>query len=137
MNKKNLFDLLTLKEKISSSKYIQKLRPLNNEKLKVIKILEQLNDLKENKDSKMSLSAWELKSASNIQEKIFDQIALAETRIENIEIEIRSLEKKFIEHEIRKKRAFDKSILINKVKKLENEKKIDEELQTYRKSKFV
>ena len=137
MNKKNLFDLLTLKEKISSSKYIQKLRPLNDEKLKVIKILEQLNDLKENKDSKMSLSAWELKSASNIQEKIFDQIALAETRIENIEIEIRSLEKKFIEHEIRKKRAFDKSILINKVKKLENEKKIDEELQTYRKSKFV
>ena len=112
MNKKNLFDLLTLKEKISSSKYIQKLRPLNDEKLKVIKILEQLNDLKENKDSKMSLSAWELKSASNIQEKIFDQIALAETRIENIEIEIRSLEKKFIEHEIRKKRAFDKSILI-------------------------
>ena len=137
MNKKNLFDLLTLKEKISSSKYIQKLRPLNDEKLKVMKILEQLNDLKENKDSKMSLSAWELKSASNIQEKIFDQIALAETRIENIEIEIRSLEKKFIEHEIRKKRAFDKSILINKVKKLENEKKIDEELQTYRKSKFV
>jgi len=137
MNKKNLFDLLTLKEKISSSKYIQKLRPLNDEKLKVIKILEQLNDLKENKDSKMSLSAWELKSASNIQEKIFDQIALAETRIKNIEIEIRSLEKKFIEHEIRKKRAFDKSILINKVKKLENEKKIDEELQTYRKSKFV
>ena len=137
MNKKNLFDLLTLKEKISSSKYIQKLRPLNDEKLKVIKILEQLNDLKENKNSKMSLSAWELKSASNIQEKIFDQIALAETRIENIEIEIRSLEKKFIEHEIRKKRAFDKSILINKVKKLENEKKIDEELQTYRKSKFV
>lgn len=137
MNKKNLFDLLTLKEKISSSKYIQKLRPLNDEKLKVMKILEQLNDLKENKNSKMSLSAWELKSASNIQEKIFDQIALAETRIENIEIEIRSLEKKFIEHEIRKKRAFDKSILINKVKKLENEKKIDEELQTYRKSKFV
>ena len=137
MNKKNLFDLLTLKEKISSSKYIQKLRPLNDEKLKVIKILEQLNDLKENKDSKMSLSAWELKSASNIQEKIFDQIALAETRIKNIEIEIKSLEKKFIEHEIRKKRAFDKSILINKVKKLENEKKIDEELQTYRKSKFV
>ncbi len=137
MNKKNLFDLLTLKEKISSSKYIQKIRPLNDEKLKVMKILEQLNDLKENKNSKMSLSAWELKSASNIQEKIFDQIALAETRIENIEIEIRSLEKKFIEHEIRKKRAFDKSILINKVKKLENEKKIDEELQTYRKSKFV
>ena len=137
MNKKNLFDLLTLKEKISSSKYIQKLRPLNDEKLKVIKILEQLNDLKENKDSKMSLSAWELKSASNIQERIFDQIALAETRIKNIEIEIKSLEKKFIEHEIRKKRAFDKSILINKVKKLENEKKIDEELQTYRKSKFV
>ena len=48
MNKKNLFDLLALKEKISSSKYIQKLRPLNDEKLKIMNILEQLNVLKEN-----------------------------------------------------------------------------------------
>ena len=71
MNKKNLFDLLALKEKISSSKYIQKLRPLNDEKLKIMNILEQLNVLKENKNTTISMSAWELKSASNIQEKIF------------------------------------------------------------------
>ena len=137
MNKKNLFDLLALKEKISSSKYIQKLRPLNDEKLKIMNILEQLNVLKENKNTTISMSAWELKSASNIQEKIFDQIAIAETRMKNIKIEISVLEKKFIEHEIRKKRAFDKSISINKEKKLENEKKLDDELQTYSKSKFV
>ena len=137
MNKKNLFDLLALKEKISSSKYIQKLRPLNDEKLKIMNILEQLNVLKENKNTTISMSAWELKSASNIQEKIFDQIAIAETRIKNIKIEISDLEKKFVEHEIRKKRAFDKSISINKEKKLENEKKLDDELQTYSKSKFI
>ena len=137
MNKKNLFDLLALKEKISSSKYIQKLRPLNDEKFKIMNILEQLNDLKENKNTSISMSAWELKSASNIQEKIFDQIAIAETRIKNIKIEISNLEKKFIEHEIRKKRAFDKSLSINKEKKLENDKKLDDELQTFSKSKFI
>ena len=137
MNKKNLFDLLALKEKISSSKYIQKLRPLNDEKLKIMNILEQLNVLKENKNTTISMSAWELKSASNIQEKIFDQIAIAETRIKNIKIEISDLEKKFVEHEIRKKRAFDKSISINKEKKLENDKKLDDELQTYSKGKFT
>tara|TARA_B100000900_G_scaffold347048_1_gene312056 strand:+ start:331 stop:744 length:414 start_codon:yes stop_codon:yes gene_type:complete len=137
MNKKNLFDLLALKEKISSSKYIQKLRPLNDEKFKIMNILEQLNDLKENKNTSISMSAWELKSASNIQEKIFDQIAIAETRIKNIKIEISNLEKKFVEHEIRKKRAFDKSLSINKEKKLENDKKLDDELQTYSKSKFI
>tara|TARA_Y100000766_G_scaffold51624_1_gene41590 strand:- start:157 stop:570 length:414 start_codon:yes stop_codon:yes gene_type:complete len=137
MNKKNLFDLLALKEKISSSKYIQKLRPLNDEKFKIMNILEQLNDLKENKNTSISMSAWELKSASNIQEKIFDQIAIAETRIKNIKIEISDLEKKFVEHEIRKKRAFDKSLSINKEKKLENDKKLDDELQTYSKSKFI
>ena len=137
MNKKNLFDLLALKEKISSSKYIQKLRPLNDEKFKIMNILEQLNGLKENKNTSISMSAWELKSASNIQEKIFDQIAIAETRIKNIKIEISDLEKKFVEHEIRKKRAFDKSLSINKEKKLENDKKLDDELQTYSKSKFI
>ena len=137
MNKKNLFDLLALKEKISSSKYIQKLRPLNDEKLKIMNILEQLNVLKENKNTSISMSAWELKSASNIQEKIFDQITIAETRIKNIKIEINDLEKKFVEHEIRKKRAFDKSLSINKDKKLENDKKLDDELQTYSKSKFI
>ena len=137
MNKKNLFDLLALKEKISSSKYIQKLRPLNDEKFKIMNILEQLNDLKENKNTSISMSAWELKSASNIQEKIFDQITIAETRIKNIKIEISNLEKKFVEHEIRKKRAFDKSLSINKEKKLENDKKLDDELQTFSKSKFI
>ena len=134
MKKKNLFDLLALKETINSNKYIQKLKPLKEEKIKIIKILEQLNALKENKSLNKDLSGWELKSASNIEKKIFDQISLAENRIGNLETEINYLEKKFLDHEIRKKRSLEKSELINKTAYLENEKKEDEELQALRKA---
>ena len=134
MKKKNLFDLLALKETVSSNKYIQKLKPLKEEKIKIIKILEQLNALKENKNLNKDLSGWELKSASNIEKKIFDQISLAETRIRNLETEINYLEKKFLDHEIRKKRSLEKSAFINKTSYLENEKKEDEELQALRKA---
>ena len=69
MRKKNLFDLLALKETVTSNKYIQKLKPLKEEKIKIINILEQLNALKENKNLSKDLSGWELKSASNIEKK--------------------------------------------------------------------
>ena len=134
MKKKNLFDLLALRETISSNKYIQKLKPLKEEKLKIIKILEQLNVLKDDKNLNKDLSGWELKSVSNIQKKIFDQISLAQIRIKNLNIEINFLEKKFLDHEIRKKRSLDKSVLIKKISLLENEKKADEELQNLRKA---
>tara|TARA_X000000950_G_C13696206_1_gene570224 strand:- start:294 stop:698 length:405 start_codon:yes stop_codon:yes gene_type:complete len=134
MKKKNLFDLLALRETVSSNKYIQKLKPLKEERLKIMKILDQLNVLKENKNSNKDLSGWQLKSASNIQKKIFDQISLAQTRIKNLNIEIDFLEKKFLDHEIRKKRSLDKSALINKSSLLENEKKADDELQNLRKA---
>lgn len=134
MKKKNLFELLALKETISSNKYIQKLKLLKEEKTKIINILEQLNALKENKNLNKDLSGWELKSASNIEKKIFDQISLAETRIRNLETEINYLEKKFLDHEIRKKRSLEKSAFINKTSYLENEKKEDEELQALRKA---
>ena len=134
MKKKNLFDLLALKETVSSNKYIQQLKPLKEEKIKIIRILEQLNALKENKNSNKDLSGWELKSASNIQKKIFDQISLAQSRIDNLNTEIDYLEKKFLDHEIRKKRSIDKSELINKTLVLEKEKKADEELQSLRKA---
>jgi len=55
MKKKNLFDLLALKETVSSNKYIQQLKPLKEEKIKIIRILEQLNALKENKHSNNDL----------------------------------------------------------------------------------
>ena len=71
MKKKNLFDLLALRETVTSNKYIQKLKPLKEEKIKIIKILEQLNALKENKNLNKDLSGWELKSASNIEKKNF------------------------------------------------------------------
>ena len=134
MKKKNLFELLALKETVSSNKYIQKLKPLKEEKIKIINILEQLNALKENKNLNKDLSGWELKSASNIEKKILDQISLAQTRIENLETEINYLEKKFLDHEIRKKRSLEKSAFINKTAYLENEKKEDEELQALRKA---
>tara|TARA_B100001094_G_scaffold242186_1_gene238144 strand:+ start:270 stop:674 length:405 start_codon:yes stop_codon:yes gene_type:complete len=134
MKKKNLFDLLALKETVSSNKYIQQLKPLKEEKVKIIRILEQLNALKENKNSNNDLSGWELKSASNIQKKIFDQISLAQTRIQNLNTEIIYLEKRFLDHEIRKKRSIDKSVLINKTSLFEKEKKADEELQNLRKA---
>ena len=134
MKKKNLFDLLALKETVSSNKYIQQLKPLKEEKVKIIRILEQLNALKENKNSNNDLSGWELKSASNIQKKIFDQISLAQTRIQDLNTEIIYLEKRFLDHEIRKKRSIDKSVLINKTSLFEKEKKADEELQNLRKA---
>ena len=134
MKKKNLFDLLALRETVTSNKYIQKLKPLKEEKIKIIKILEQLNALKENKNLNKDLSGWELKSASNIEKKIFDQISLAENRIRKLETEINYLEKKFLDHEIRKKRSLEKSAFINKTSYLENEKKEDEELQALRKA---
>ena len=134
MKKKNLFDLLALKETINSNKYIQKLKPLKEEKIKIIKILEQLNALKENKNLNKDLSGWELKSASNIEKKIFDQISLAQNRVRNLETEISYLEKKFLDHNIRKKRSLEKSEFINRTVYLENEKKEDEELQALRKA---
>tara|TARA_B100001027_G_C16241891_1_gene319878 strand:+ start:620 stop:1060 length:441 start_codon:yes stop_codon:yes gene_type:complete len=134
MKKKNLFDLLALKESVSANKYIQRLKPLQDEKSKISNILAQLNDLKENKNSNKEISAWELKSSSNIQKKIFDQIAFAENKIEDIKIEISRLEKKFIDHEIRRKRSIDKSIMIERITNLNIQKKLDEELQSLKKT---
>ena len=136
MKKKNLFDLLALKETVNSNKYLQKLTPLKKEKLKVLKILDQLTELKENQNTNKNLSAWELKSSSNIQEKIFDQISLAKSRINKVNDEISLLEKKFIDHEIRKKRSIEKSISLNNIKKLEQDKKIEAEIQSLKRTNF-
>ena len=129
MKRKNLFDLLALKEKVSSNKYLQKLKPLQEEKIKVEKILVQLNELKNGENTKLSTSAWELKSASNIQEKIFEQISLANLRLEKISSEIFQLERKFIEHEIRKNRSEEKSKQIKRSLSIEIENKQEAEIQ--------
>ena len=135
MKKKNLFDLLALKEKVSSNKYLQKLQPLQEEKIKVEKILVQLNELKNDKNSNLSTSAWELKSASNIQEKIFEQISLARLRLKNISHEILKLEKKFIEHQLRKNRSEEKSKQIRRSLSIEIENKLEAEMQGINKVK--
>ena len=135
MKRKNLFDLLALKEKVSSNKYLQKLKPLQEEKIKVEKILVQLNELKNDKNSNLSTSAWELKSASNIQEKIFEQISLANLRLKNISHEISKLEKKFIEHQFRKNRSEEKSKQIRRSLSIEMENKLEAEMQGINKVK--
>lgn len=135
MKRKNLFDLLALKEKVSSNKYLQKLKPLQEEKIKVEKILVQLNELKNDKNSNLSTSAWELKSASNIQEKIFEQISLANLRLKNIYHEIFKLEKKFIEHQFRKNRSEEKSKQIRRSLSIEIENKLEAEMQGINKVK--
>jgi|TARA_B100000073_G_C23542153_1_gene496556 hypothetical protein len=135
MKRKNLFDLLALKEKVSSNKYLQKLKPLQEEKIKVEKILVQLNELKNDKNSNLSTSAWELKSASNIQEKIFEQISLANLRLKNISHEILKLEKKFIEHQLRKNRSEEKSKQIRRSLSIEIENKLEAEMQGINKVK--
>ena len=135
MKRKNLFDLLALKEKVSSNKYLQKLKPLQEEKIKVEKILVQLNELKNDKNSNLSTSAWELKSASNIQEKIFEQISLANLRLKNISHEILKLEKKFIEHQLRKNRSEEKSKQIRRSLSIEIENKLEAEMQDINKVK--
>ena len=135
MKRKNLFDLLALKEKVSSNKYLQKLKPLQEEKIKVEKILVQLNELKNDKNSNISTSAWELKSASNIQEKIFEQISLANLRLKNISHEILKLEKKFIEHQLRKNRSEEKSKQIRRSLSIEIENKLEAEMQGINKVK--
>ena len=135
MKKKNLFDLLALKEKVSSNKYLQKLKPLQEEKIKVEKILVQLNELKNDENSKLSTSAWELKSASNIQEKIFEQISLAHLRLKNISDVIYNLEKKFIEHQLRKNRSEEKSKQIRRSLSIEIENKLEAEMQGINKVK--
>ena len=135
MKKKNLFDLLALKEKVSSNKYLQKLKPLQEEKIKVEKILAQLNELKNDKNTSISTSAWELKSASNIQEKIFEQISLAHLRLKNISYEIYNLEKKFKEHQFRKNRSEEKSKQIRRSLSIEIENKLEAEMQSINKVK--
>ncbi len=135
MKRKNLFDLLALKEKVSSNKYLQKLKPLQEEKIKVEKILVQLNELKNDKNSNLSTSAWELKSTSNIQEKIFEQISLANLRLKNISHEILKLEKKFIEHQLRKNRSEEKSKQIRRSLSIEIENKLEAEMQGINKVK--
>ena len=135
MKRKNLFDLLALKEKVSSNKYLQKLKPLQEEKIKVEKILVQLNELKNDKNSNLSTSAWELKSASNIQEKIFEQVSLANLRLKNISHEILKLEKKFTEHQFRKNRSEEKSKQIRRSLSIEIENKLEAEMQGINKVK--
>ena len=65
MKKRNVFELLALKEKISANNYSKKLQSLSEESSKVTKILNQLEELSENRENSNFLPAWQLKSSAN------------------------------------------------------------------------
>ena len=128
MKKRNIFDLLALKEKINSNKYSQKIKSLSDEVDKVSKILKQLNELNETKNKEISMNAWELKSHANIQKKVHEQTALAKNRLSNLQKDITILEKSLSTHEIRRKRSIEKSNT-NRLNYLEErENKIESDL---------
>ena len=128
MKKRNVFDLLALKEKINSNKYFQKIKSLSDEVDKVSKILKQLNELNETKNKESSMNAWELKSFASIQKKVHEQTSLAKNRLSSLQRDIKILEKSLSTHEIRRKRSIEKSN-INRLNFIEDrENKIESDL---------
>ena len=128
MKKRNVFDLLALKEKINSNKYFQKIKSLSDEVDKVSKILKQLNELNETKNKESSMNAWELKSFASIQKKVHEQTSLAKNRLSSLQRDIKILEKSLSTHEIRRKRSIEKSN-ISRLNYLEDrENKIESDL---------
>ena len=87
MKKRNVFELLALKEKISANNYSKKLQGLSEESSKVTKILNQLEELSENRENSNFLPAWQLKSSANIQEKINHQKEIAKYKLLQIKKE--------------------------------------------------
>ena len=128
MKKRNVFDLLALKEKINANNYTQKIKSLYDEVEKVSKILKQLNELNETRNKQSSMNAWELKSYASIQKKVHEQTALAKNRLSSLHKDIKILEKSLSTHEIRRKRSLEKSNInrLNHLKDREN--KIESEL---------
>ncbi len=129
MKKRNVFELLALKEKISVKKLSDKLHDLSNEQLKVSKILEQLNNLSQNNKKSCQIPAWKLKSDSNIQEKINQQKEIAKYKLLSIKKERDVLTKNLSKHEIKRKRSIEKSNYLKNLSLLEKEKKIEDNLR--------
>ena len=127
MKKRNVFELFELKEKIKSKTYSQKLHLLSSEHEKVSEILLQLENLSENKHA-TQIDAWELKSISNIQEKINQQKEIAKYKISRIEKEKKSLTKIIAKHEIKRKRSIEKSEHLKSIENLEKEKKLETDI---------
>ena len=133
MKKRNVFELLELKEKIKSKTYSQKLSILSSEYEKVSAILLQLESLSENQNE-TQIDAWKLKSHSNIQEKINQQKQIAKYKILNLEKEKKNLLKIITKHEIKRKRSKEKSEHLKSIETLEKEKKIETDIILQNKS---
>ena len=129
MKKRNVFELLALKEKLSVKKLSEKLYNLSNEQLKVSKILEQLDNLSENNQKPSQIPAWKLKSDSNIQEKINQQKEIAKYKLLSIKKEKDVLTKNLSKHEIKRKKSLEKSNYLKNLSLLEKEKKIEDNLR--------
>ena len=108
MKKRNIFDLIALKERIKSNSYNQEITKLIKEEKKLDKIITQLNELKANQNSG-EISAWDFKASSNIQNKVQEQLGIASSRLKELHISVKRMKKSLSKHELRRKKSIQKS----------------------------
>ena len=126
MKKRNIFDLIALKERIKSNSYNQEITKLIKEEKKLDKIITQLNELKANKNSG-EISAWDFKASSNIQNKVQEQLGIASSRLKELHISVRRMKKSLSTHELRRKKSIQKSKEKKLTSILQKENKLEEE----------
>ena len=136
IKRRNIFDLLALKESMKTNEYSQKIKNLLNETSKISKIITQLNKLCEEQIAPNFKSAGELKAASNIQTKVYEQLALANAKLFSLNNDIKNLEKNLSIHELRRKKSSEKSSKIKRTKLQQIETKIESELPIIKKTIF-
>ncbi len=126
MKKRNIFDLIALKERIKSNSYNQEITKLIKEEKKLDKIITQLNELKANQNSG-EISAWDFKASSNIQNKVQEQLGIANSRLKELHISVKRMKKSLSTHELRRKKSIQKSKEKKLTSILQKENKLEEE----------
>ena len=121
---------------MKTNEYSQKIKNLLNETSKISKIITQLNKLCEEQIAPNFKSAGELKAASNIQTKVYEQLALANAKLFSLNNDIKNLEKNLSIHELRRKKSSEKSSKIKRTKLQQIETKIESELPIIKKTIF-
>tara|TARA_Y100001960_G_C14231808_1_gene614101 strand:+ start:114 stop:521 length:408 start_codon:yes stop_codon:yes gene_type:complete len=126
MKKRNIFDLIALKERIKSNSYNQEITKLIKEEKKLDKIITQLNELKANQNSG-EISAWDFKASSNIQNKVQEQLGIASSRLKELHFSVKKMKKSLSKHELRRKKSIQKSKEKKLTSILQKENKLEEE----------
>ena len=127
MKKRNVFDLIALKERIKSNSFSQEISKLIKEENKIVKIISQLNELKSNQHCG-EISAWDFKASSNIQNKVQEQLDVANSRLKELKINIKRMTKSLSTHELRRKKSIQKSKQKFLTSILQKENKLEDEL---------